>query len=298
MIAPRRAELFGSSDQHSCNSVLPARSMSRLARGALMLLGWCLFFDSELSAQRGPAYGSVSGLVLADSTELPIAGAVLSVVGTNREVRSDATGRFLLASIPAGAIELRVRAIGFQMSTFSVTVRASVDLELDVMLSQSITTLDTAKVRARRDPLRPWKEDFDERRRIGIGHFIDSASLQKVVGESWVTLLLAQVPGLKRVRYSSRLALASTRGAISFQLTPDGDPVDRKLGAPKACYVKVIIDNIATYNSGVNEALFDITSIDAEAIAALEYYTVAQLPVQFNRGGSSPCGTLVIWTKN
>jgi len=77
-----------------------------------------------------------------------------------------------------------------------------------------------------------------------------------------------------------------------------GDVTDRMMGAPPACYVQVIMDNIVRYKSAVGEALLDIGLVDAATIDAMEYYSVSQLPVEFNRGGNAPCGTLVIWLKS
>ncbi len=54
---------------------------------------------------------------------------------------------------------------------------------------------------------------------------------------------------------------------------------------------------VVRYASRVDEPLFDVSSIDPGTVAAVEFYSVSQLPARFNRGGNAPCGTLVIWRK-
>ena len=84
---------------------------------------------------------------------------------------------------------------------------------------------------------------------------------------------------------------------ISINSMPHGDGADRLMQAKPACYVQIIVDDIVRYGSKPGESLFDIDQIDPSTIAAIEYYSVAQLPLQFNRGGNAPCGTLVIWSR-
>ena len=78
---------------------------------------------------------------------------------------------------------------------------------------------------------------------------------------------------------------------------PGGDVMDRQLGAPKACYVQVIIDNISVYQGQPDEPLFNADQVNLLAIAAIEYYTPSNRPSEFKRAGGGPCGSLVICTK-
>ena len=59
----------------------------------------------------------LSGQVVAsESHRQPVAGAEISVVGTTRSVRTDSQGRFLLKLLPAGAIQVKVAAPGYDDS--------------------------------------------------------------------------------------------------------------------------------------------------------------------------------------
>ena len=82
----------------------------------------------------------------------------------------------------------------------------------------------------------------------------------------------------------------TTRGNIT--LLPRGDPSKAR------CYVQVIIDNVVRYETGGSLPVFDLRSLDAVIIAGIEFYTVASTPLELNRGGNVPCGTLLIWLQH
>ena len=133
---------------------------------------------------------------------------------------------------------------------------------------------------------------------MGIGHFLTQDYFDKNDGRKLSDMLIGSVPGVRTMTYGGRRALISTRGLISIEKMPRGDAVDRGMGAMARCYIQIIVDDLVRYGTGGrDESLFDIDQIDPSTIAAIEYYSVAQLPLQFNRGGNAPCGTLVIWSR-
>jgi len=87
-------------------------------------------------AAAGAAAGEVRGVVrLADGT--PLAGAQVSVQGTQEVAGTERDGHFVLSDVPAGRRELRVRAIGFAPATASVVVRPDTAAELEIALAAS-----------------------------------------------------------------------------------------------------------------------------------------------------------------
>lgn len=52
------------------------------------------------------------------------------------------------------------------------------------------------------------------------------------------------------------------------------------------------------YETGGSLPVFDLRSLDAVIIAGIEFYTVASTPLELNRGGNVPCGTLLIWLQH
>jgi hypothetical protein len=77
------------------------------------------------------------------------------------------------------------------------------------------------------------------------------------------------------------------------------DPFDVAAGAPLACYLDVYLDGAAVYSSSARgTALFNLNSIEANEIEAIEVYTgVAQIPTQYNKT-SGGCGVMLIWTRD
>ncbi|HEY0931893.1 MAG TPA: carboxypeptidase-like regulatory domain-containing protein [Gemmatimonas sp.] len=236
----------------------------------------------------------VQGAVLSSQSNRPIANAEV-VVGT-RSIRTDSAGRFTL-SVTAGRQQFIVRAVGFEEISEMLDIPASGIEDAEITM-EPITELQRVETRA--DPLAnsPNLRGFEERRRMGLGRFIDSTVLNPM-GDTrqWASVILTRVPGLRLMAYGGRRAFAVGRGAISVNLVPSGDATDRLLGAPGACYVQIIIDGILRYGSRLNESLFDANFAGGEKIIAAEYYTVSQLPAEFNRGGNAPCGALVLWTQ-
>jgi hypothetical protein len=72
------------------------------------------------AAQQGT--GSISGRVLDPTTKRPLVGAQVLVAGTTHRAFSDVKGEFLLSDVPAGAVQIRARLIGYGTAAKTVTV--------------------------------------------------------------------------------------------------------------------------------------------------------------------------------
>lgn len=69
------------------------------------------------------------------------------------------------------------------------------------------------------------------------------------------------------------------------------------IGGSRACYSGVVLDGAWVYSGQSGEPRFNINSIAAETVKAVEVYrSTAQIPVEFNRLGNY-CGLVVIWFK-
>src|SRR3989442_9158024 len=76
--------------------------------GILVLAAVGVALSTEARAQ-----GRITGTVTAAQDGRPIAGATVTVVGTNRTVATDASGRYEIADAPSGTQQVRVRLLGF-----------------------------------------------------------------------------------------------------------------------------------------------------------------------------------------
>lgn len=123
--------------------------MERAARARRFPCTWFAAVLLTLASSAGAQERAVvTGRVLDESTRGPIAGALVSVEGTNLVVRSDAEGRYRLARVPAGPQVLRARLIGYAPARVSVVASLDRVLERDIMLSASPLMLEELVVTA------------------------------------------------------------------------------------------------------------------------------------------------------
>lgn len=263
------------------------------------VLSFGVLRPAVVSAQSASNTGVVSGFVLTDPGDRPIPNATVRVSGATGSAVSDSAGKFTLNGVPGGMQRFEVIAVGYKPLRQSIVVSAGQTIEVDLLMVADAQQLAGVKVAAAggEGVRTPWKAGFDERKGYGIGTFITTADLERQDASRWASVVAQRVPGINLVTYNGRASFAISRGPISDRNTPKGDIVDAAQGAPKGCYAQVIIDDIVRYASRMGEPLFDVTSIDPNTVAAVEYYSVAQLPARFNRGGNAPCGVLVIWRK-
>jgi hypothetical protein len=254
-----------------------------------------------LTAQGAPAtretLATFSGAILADSSERAIAGAVISLDALGRSTRSDSLGQFTLSGLPAGTHRASVRAVGYDVLSLDVVLSAGQRLEADLLLRATPPSLRAVEVTADTRPTSPFLRDFESRRRAGEGRFITREEIEAQQQRSLSAILSTRVPGMRVVRFSGKTVIASARGLTSFRQLPRGDQSDIAQGAPAACYVQVIVNDMVRYRSAPGETLLNVDLFDPAQIDAIEFYTVSQLPSELKRASSSPCGALVIWLR-
>jgi TonB-dependent SusC/RagA subfamily outer membrane receptor len=97
---------------------------------------------SGLAAQTG----SIEGQVRAADGLRPLAGAQIQLVGTERGVLTDASGRFVLPDVPAGARQLRVIMLGYESLDYDVNVPQDGMATADIQLRRRALALDEVVV--------------------------------------------------------------------------------------------------------------------------------------------------------
>jgi hypothetical protein len=140
---------------------------------------------------------------------------------------------------------------------------------------------------------------FEEHRRLGLGHFVTRAELEKHQVRR-VSDVLAQTPGVAVVSGIAHHAwIATSRGARSLNpKTCQLDQADLLQGARACvCYAQVYLDEALVYSGKEGEPLFDVNRLYPNEIEAMEYYaSPARTPLKYSRL-DSPCGVLVIHTR-
>jgi hypothetical protein len=238
----------------------------------------CWFVCGVLVALSGPAICSAQGgavlrgRVLTDSSELAIAGVSVSIPSKRLETTTDSSGRFRMSSIPEGRRVVVVRRIGFGPITSQLVFRERDSLDVEFLLLPIPQPLPDVRVET--TTASGKLAEFEERRRFGIGHFLDSVDIARR-GGTRLTDRLRQLPGLMVVCRGSYCGVVSTRGQSSFL---------------QSCPVRLALD-------GAHVSALRIDDIQPSEVAGIEWYAgPAQIPAQFNSSRSA-CGFLMIWLK-
>jgi len=115
-------------------------------------VGWRLLVVALIAAampyQRATAQatGVLRGTVIDSTSQQPVAGAQVQLVGTNRATYTDAAGVYRLTGVPVGEATVRVQRIGFAQRTVTAIVTDGATVAADILLQPVITTLSQVVV--------------------------------------------------------------------------------------------------------------------------------------------------------
>jgi len=109
------------------------------AVGLFTALAFVVAGAVPLSAQ---ATGTVRGQVTDASTQRPLAGAQISLVGTQRGGLANSSGQYLILNVPVGTYTVQAEIIGFGQQTMDVTVSAGEVAVANFALSQQAIDLE------------------------------------------------------------------------------------------------------------------------------------------------------------
>src|SRR2546423_1413267 len=90
--------------------------------------------------------GTLRGTVVDSTTQQPVGGAQVQLVGTNRATFTDASGVYRFTGVASGAATVRVQKIGFAQQTATTTVSDGATAAADVLLRAVIPTLSQVVV--------------------------------------------------------------------------------------------------------------------------------------------------------
>src|SRR5690606_26484952 len=161
-------------------------------RGSYMLLGIILFMPFFLFSQEG---GRVTGKVLEESSNSPLAGVSVQVVGGTGATSTDFEGDYTLGLGP-GTYTLRFSSVGYDVKEISeVTVESGRAIEIDIALSPSADELAevVVSVSARRNTEISL---LNMQRNAGV--VMDGLSSQSIqrTGASTIATAVRAVPGV------------------------------------------------------------------------------------------------------
>lgn len=241
---------------------------------------------SPVRAQTGPY---LVGSVLADSFQTAIPGATVALPGLTVSVRTDSLGRFKFpARLSTRLLIVRVVAIGYVPIDEVVELPEGDTVSVEFVMSRTAQLVSTVRVIA--TPIDRTLREFERRRREGFGTFFNDSTIRRLARSGRIGNLIRTAPGL---------TLATPgRGTVGTeQYVVGGRGSDLTQSGPRPCYSGVVLDGVWVYSGQRGEPLFNINSVAAEMVKAVEVYrSSAQIPVEFNRLGNY-CGLVVIWLK-
>ena len=219
----------------------------------------------------------VRGTVIDQQTAQPLANVSIRLAPTRLQARTTSDGKFLFPLVPLGDYELRIEHLSYQANGVSLQVRTE-DLEATVPLTAAAIPLAPITVTA--FSVRLERMGFYERRKRGIGTFIDRREIDAMHAQSTADLL-RNVPGLRLLTQMPRRAAPRVttlnRSSCRFRFVVDG--------------TRVMAD-------------YEMENIPPFAIEGLEVYRgLAEVPALFRAlttsdPGTATCGVIVVWTRD
>lgn len=115
-------------------------------------VGWKLFLlalmVSAMPLRRAVAQGTgtVRGTIIDSTSQQPVAGAQVSLVGTNRTTYTDASGNYRFTAVAPGPVTIRAQRIGFAQRQATVSLAEGGLAAADIVLQPVVTTLSQVVV--------------------------------------------------------------------------------------------------------------------------------------------------------
>ncbi len=219
-------------------------------------------------------YGRVFGRVTEPGGNA-ISDVDVTVVGReSQRAISNPRGRFGLADVEPGLVQVRLTRLGYAPRTATLVVQPGRTADLEAVLSPEAIELAPIEVTVRST----WLEQngYYERSLQGVGRQFDREDIDRLVVFQ-PSELITRIPG---VRLSdSRNLPGQPQYAVSPRVRSFSD---------EQCIMDLYID-------GVLQADPDLNRYPPDWIEAVEVYTGATAPAQYS--GLNPCGIVLMWTR-
>ncbi len=110
---------------------------------------YLLFLASVPAVAQDDGSGVITGTVVDATTQVPIPGATVLVVGTGRGAAADLEGSFTIAGLPVGSYRVEVSSIGYRpLLLTDIIVTTARPVQLRVELEEQLDSGETITVRA------------------------------------------------------------------------------------------------------------------------------------------------------
>ena len=228
----------------------------------------------DVTVRRGKA--TVRG-VITTVDRRPISNAVVRVLGSGSQVRTNARGVYAILDAGAGTQTVEARAIGYQPMRTMVRLSDGGATTVDLRLPVQRVQLDTVRVVAGKD-IPVEVRGIERRWRSGTGVILDGNTVRD------------------RSNLFTSDALRGVSGVTVRQVGGFGQTVWMRSSNGNECQAGVIFDGAQLPPSQAASISIDEIA-RREDIAAIEVYPrPSQVPAEFTSMVSG-CGVIAIWTK-
>lgn len=240
---------------------------------AAIVLGLSLGAPRTYAQVPATGTGAIRGTVY-DSAGGALAGATVSVVGSDVHARTGENGAFRLGKVSVGRVRLEVRRLGFSPRVVEADIALGGDTHVDVLLSAIPQRLDVVDVRERPTASNSRLAGYNERRLKKVGYFITRERIDGANSRR-LTDLLSQVPGIR---------FFPQRGGPTHSV--------RLRGA--RCPPLVFIDG-----SPATSGEFDLDNVDPSTVEGIEVYPdmMSIPPELLGPRDLDRCGVIAIWSR-
>src|SRR5262252_2546997 len=180
----------------------------------LLVAGAALALASPAVAQ---STGTIVGRVIERTTNRPLAGVQIRIVGTTRGAATNDSGAYRIPGVPAGTVQLAVQRIGYGAASRTVVVAGEATTTSDFTLSLAVTTLDALTITA-------TGETQLKRANGAPTAMIDSSALDKAVISTLSDALSSRVAGVVVQQAAGEIGAGARiriRGSNSISLSND-----------------------------------------------------------------------------
>jgi hypothetical protein len=226
-------------------------------------------------------------------TGAPIEGAEVIDMLSGNSVKTSSTGTASLLFMPDGGGLVRIRKIGYEVQTVMVPISLTDTTPLTMVLNRIVDLPAVVTTATAVHYMSPQLRGFEDRRmNHATGYFIPEELLRKEDALPLGLAILAHIPTIRITDGRS--------GAMLLQRSPRcgaGGPPDVYLDGIPLIHLPPTPAGGSTPGRTSGAAAIDLSQIETEDIAGVEYYpTTSAAPAQFG-GTSTACGVLLLWTR-
>jgi hypothetical protein len=221
----------------------------------------------------------------------PLEGVEVADVLNGNKALTTKTGTVSLMFLPDGGGFVRLRKIGYEVQTITVSISPADTNPLTVVLARA-TQLATVVVKDSAPKyISPGLRAFEARRKAGMGHFIAEEEMRKNEGHTLGDVIAMRMPGLMAVagRGNAKFLVSTRKRCAGATLS--------NCSAPN-CFVTVYENGVKIYDVTTSDRTLipDVERMSARDYAAAEFYAGGEVPPEYNGTGSG-CGVLLLWTR-